>query len=68
MSKYKSLWEYIKSSKKDSLVLSFDDINKISGKPIDHSFLMYKKELINFDYTVSHISIKNKTVLFCKKG
>ena len=45
MSKYDLLWEYIKKEEKDTLKLSFEEIKNITGAPIDHSFLRYKKEL-----------------------
>lgn len=45
MSKYDTLWKYIRENGADSFSLTFDDIEKIAGLPIDHSFLTYKKEL-----------------------
>ena len=66
MSKYQKLWEYIKGCDEDEVVLSFDEIKKICGVEIDHSFLSYKKELVDFGYEVVKISIKNKTVIFRK--
>lgn len=50
MSKYESLWNYIKSCDKDTIVLTFDEIADISAVPIDHSFLRYKKELTEYGY------------------
>ena len=67
MSKYKSLWEYIKKENKDELKLSFDDIKNILGFPIDHSFLNYKKELIEYGYKVEKISLKEKFIIFKKE-
>ncbi len=46
MSKYNKLWEYIEKENKQSMVLSFDEIKGINGIEIDHSFLNYKKELL----------------------
>lgn len=66
MSKYNPLWEYIRNCEKDSLVLTYDDIAEIIGFPLDHSFLNYKKELPDYGYKVSKISMKNGTVLFEK--
>ncbi len=66
MSKYKKLWDYIKNSGKNEIVLGFVDMEKICGFEIDHSFLNYKKELIDFGYEVKKVSIKNKTILFGK--
>ena len=46
MSKYSALWEYVQKSGKESFQLAFEEIQKIAGLPIDHSFLKYKKELV----------------------
>lgn len=64
MSKYNALWEYVKNSGKQSLKLTFDEIQNIAGVPIDHSFLNFKKELTNYGYQVGNISMKEKTVSF----
>ncbi len=66
MSKYAPLWEYVQKSEKSSLILTFEEIQKITGFPIDHSFLTYKKELTEYGYQVGKISMKEKTVLFNK--
>lgn len=66
MSKYKELWEYIKNSKENNLTITFFDIENILGFPIDHSFLKYKKELLDYGYEVVKISMKEKKVLFRK--
>lgn len=64
MSKYDSLWNWIKENGSDSFNLSYDEIEKIAGLPIDHSFLTYKKELLEYGYKVEKISMKDKTVYF----
>ena len=64
MSKYKPLWKYIKKNKKTKL--SFAQIKKILGFDIDHSFLTYKKELKEYGYEVSKISMKEKIVYINK--
>ena len=66
MSKYKTLWEYIKNSKEENLTLTFSDIESILGFPIDHSFLKYKKELLEYGYIVEKISMKDKKIIFRK--
>ena len=66
MSKYDRLWEHIKNNDSDTLLLSFEEIEKIAGVPIDHSFLKYKKELLDHGYQVGKISLKNQTVIFIK--
>lgn len=65
--KYNALWEYVKNSGKQSLKLTFDEIQNIAGVPIDHSFLNFKKELTNYSYQVGKISMKEKSVSFEKK-
>lgn len=67
MSKYNALWEYVKNSGKQSLKLTFDEIQNIAGVLIDHSFLNFKKELTNYGYRVGKISMKEKTVNFEKE-
>lgn len=67
MSKYDSLWEYIGKCGEREITLSYEEIEKICGVPIDHSFLTYKKELSGYGYAVKKISMKNKTVLFGKE-
>ncbi len=66
MSKYNKLWEYIKDNEKQEYILSFEEIKKILGFDIDHSFLTYKKELKDYGYEVFKISMKNKNVIFKK--
>lgn len=66
MSKYHALWSYIQNSESTSLSLTFEEIQSISGVPIDHSFLKYKKELTEYGYEVGKISMKNQTVQFHK--
>ncbi len=66
MSKYNSLWEYIRKNGTQSLKLTFEEIQNIAGIPIDHSFLKYKKELIEYGYQVGKISMKERTVIFDK--
>lgn len=67
MSKYNSLWEYIGKCEEPEITLTYEEIEKICGVPIDHSFLTYKKELDDYGYAVKKISMKNKTVLFSKE-
>ena len=64
MSKYTPLWEYIKTHKERDLRLTFAEIEAIVGVPIDHSFLKYKKELLEYGYEVGKISMKEQTVVF----
>lgn len=65
MSKYKPLWDYVKTQDAD-FVLTFDRIEEIFGISIDHSFLTYKKELSKYGWQVNKISMKNRTVSFIK--
>ncbi len=66
MSKYETLWKYLKENKKDYYKLSYEEIKSILGFDIDHSFLTYKKELKEYGYEVVKISMKEKTVIFNK--
>lgn len=66
MSKYSSLWVYVKKNGNQSFKLTFEEIKDIAGIEIDHSFLKYKKELNEYGYQVGKISLKEKTVIFNK--
>lgn len=64
MSKYQPLWEHIQTIDAEKLNLSYGEIQSILGFPIDHSFLTYKKELLDYGWNVKKISMKEETVLF----
>lgn len=66
MSKYTPLWAWIKENGADRIKLTFAEIEKIAGAPIDHSFLTYKKELLEYGYKVGKISVKEQNVTFEK--
>lgn len=66
MSKYDALWEHVRGSGENRFLLTFSEIKAIAGIPIDHSFLKYKKELLNYGYQVGKISMKMQTVEFLK--
>lgn len=66
MSKYEPLWKYIKDNKKEEYKLTYEEIKNILEFDIDHSFLKYKKELLEYGYEVVKISIKEKYVLIQK--
>jgi len=66
MSKFNLLWRHIKKNGGDSFKLSFEELKNIAGIEIDHSFLNYKKELLEYGYEVKKISLKDKTVFFQK--
>ena len=68
MSKYNSLWEYVQSNGNQSFKMTFEEIRDIAGIPIGHSFLKYKKELIDYGYEVGKISMKEQTIIFNKIG
>ena len=68
MSKYDALWKYVQKNGGQSIKLSFDEIKDITEIGIDHSFLNYKKELVQYGYQVGKISLKEKTILFNKIG
>ena len=64
MSKYDSLWKYVGKNESQTFKLTFEEIQNIIGIKIDHSFLKYKKELIEYGYQVGKISMKEQTVTF----
>ena len=66
MSKYEPLWKYIKDNKREEYKLTYEEMRSILGFDIDHSFLKYKKELLEYGYEVVKISIKEKYVLIQK--
>lgn len=67
MGKYTLLWEYVERRQEESFQLSFEEIQVIAGVPVDHSFLTNKKELTKYGYKVGKISMKGKTVTFCRQ-
>ena len=67
MNKYHALWEWLAANGSESITLSFDEVAEHIGVPLDHSFLKYKKELSEYGFEVSKISMKAQTVLFVKK-
>ncbi len=67
MSKYNALWEYVQKDGSPTIKLSFAEIHTIVGIEIDHSFLTYKKELVQYGYQVGKISLKEQTVSFAKQ-
>lgn len=67
MSRYDALWVWIKENRTDSFSLSFPETEKILGFPIDHSFLTYKKELLDYGFKVGKISMKEQLINFEKK-
>ena len=66
MSKYDALWAWIRENGTDSFELTFAEIERIAGLPMDHAFLTYKKELLGYGYQVGKISMKERTVVFQK--
>ena len=66
MSKYEPFWKYIKDNQKAKYQIPYEEIRNILGFDIDHSFLKYKKELLEYGYEVTKISIKEKYVLIHK--
>ena len=66
MSKYDPLWAYLRENGSPRLTLTFDEINRIAGVLLAHSFLRCKQELPAYGYEVGKISMKARTVLFEK--
>ena len=63
MSKYEPLWKWIRDNGTDNFKLTYAEIEEIAGVPIDHSFLKYKKELLEYGFCVGKISMKEETVM-----
>ncbi len=66
MSKYNSLWAYIRRCGQDAVTLTFEEIADIAGVAVDHSFLTYKKELTEYGWKVAKISMKSQKISFQK--
>lgn len=66
MSKYEPLWKWVSEHDIGSTELTYEEIERILGFPIDHSFLTFKKELLTYGYQVGKISMKAQTVAFEK--
>ena len=66
MSKYDPLWKWIDENKTDNFKLNYAEIENIAGVPIDHSFLTFKKELLQYGFQVAKISMKGQVVDFEK--
>lgn len=64
MSRYDALWAWIAQNGTDRFTLSFADIERIVGFPLNHAFLSCKKELLAMGWKVVKISMKEQTVLF----
>lgn len=64
MSKYQPLWEHISNCGEERISMTFEEIGKIVGVPINHAFLRYKKELTQYGYQVGKISMKEQKVNF----
>ena len=63
MSKYEPFWKWIRDNGTDSFKLTYAEIEEIAGVTIDHSFLKYKKELLEYGFCVGKISMKEETVM-----
>lgn len=64
MSKFEALWQALQTNGSATITLSFLDIENILSFPLDHSFLTYKKEAINYGYQVKKISLKGQWIIF----
>ena len=66
MSKYEPLWRFLHADGSEKIELSFDRICEILGFQLDHSFLTYKKDCIQYGYQVDRISMKEQWVRFSR--
>ena len=67
MSKYDPLWEHIRESDLKSASLSFSEIEEILDFEIDHSFLNYKKELLDYGFEITKVSLTERIVYYTKR-
>lgn len=67
MSKYNALWSFVSQQDGTTVTLSFAEIEQAAGVALDHSFLSYKKELLDYGWQVEKISLKKKTVKFKRR-
>ena len=66
MSKFDALWDYVEAQDGGTLTLTFEEVERIAGIPIDHSFLPFKQELLPRGWQVDKISLKHQTVRFSR--
>lgn len=70
MSKYEKLWGYISTifnnTNDTKIELTFKEIEDCLNFKIDHSFLKYKKELLEYGYIVEKIKLKEQKVIFTR--
>ena len=66
MSKYSPLWQWVSERDGDGFSLTFEEVEALSGCPLDHSFLTCKKELAAYGWQVGKISMKEQKVSFEK--
>lgn len=65
MSKYSPLWEHIASNNLSEM--TFSEIKDVLEFDIDHSFLTYKKELMEFGFEIAKISMKDKKIFIKRR-
>ncbi len=66
MSKYQTLWKCVKSIDSFPLELSFDEIEKITGIPVNQTLFTSKKEAEEYGFMIRKVSKKEKFVIFDK--
>mgnify|MGYP003322486867 CR=1 FL=1 len=64
MSKYDPLWKFIKKKGGETFRMTYSEIEKVTKFPLDHSLLVYKKELQDYGYSIGKISVKDKAITF----
>ena len=66
MSKYDPLWHHIQGKSDGDYRVTFDEVKRVLGFEIDHSFLNHKKELLSYGYEIGKISLKDRTITYRK--
>lgn len=67
MSKYDPLRKRIAENRSGDFSLSFEEIEQITGFPLDHSFLNCRKELTQYGWQVGKISLKRRSMEFIRQ-
>ena len=68
MAKYTKLWNYLRENCLGTETLTFDEIYRISGAPVDSSFLNNKSELESYGLSVIKVDMRSRTVLFARNS
>lgn len=63
---YEPLWQYVAGNDAQSVTLSFSEIERVLGFPINHAFLNSKKDLHAYGWLCRNISMKENLITFLR--